>query len=64
MDTVLGFASLAIATLVALFAALALQMALLKATFLLMQPATADRLPRPDLHRGTQLVARIYARGK
>jgi hypothetical protein len=40
-------------------------MALLKATFLLMQPATADRrLPRPPLQRGTQLVARVYARGK
>jgi hypothetical protein len=65
MDTVLGFASLTITTLVALFAALALQMALLKATFLLMQPATADRrLPRPDLQRGTQLVARVYARSK
>jgi hypothetical protein len=62
MDTVLGFASLAIATLVALFAALTLQMALLKATVLLMQPATADR--RPDLQRGTQLVARVYARSK
>jgi hypothetical protein len=62
MDTVIAFASLAIETLVALFAALALQMVLLKATFLLMSPATADR--RPDLQRGTQLVARIYARSK
>ena len=54
METLIGFASVVIATLVALFAALALEMALLKATFLLMQPATADRrAPRPDLHRGT-----------
>jgi hypothetical protein len=65
MDTVLGFAGVVIATLVALFAALALEMALLKATFLLMQPATADRrAARPDLQRGTQLVARAYARNK
>jgi hypothetical protein len=65
MDTMIGFAGVVVATLVALFAALALQMALLKATFLLMQPATADRrLPRTDLQRGTQLVARAYARNK
>jgi hypothetical protein len=65
MDTILGFAGVVIATLVALFAALALEMALLKATFLLIQPATANRrLPRPDLQRGTQLVARAYARTK
>jgi hypothetical protein len=65
MDTFLGFAGVVITTLVALFAALALEMALLKATFLLMQPATADRrLPRPELQRGTQLVARAYARSK
>ena len=65
MDTMIGFAGVVVATLVALFAALALQMALLKATFLLMQPATADRrLPRTELQRGTQLVARAYARNK
>ena len=65
MDTLIGFAGLVVATLVALFTALALQMTLLKATFLLMQPATADRrLPRTDLQRGTQLVARAYARNK
>ena len=65
MDTFLGFAGVVIATLVALFAALALQMALLKATFLLMQPATADRrTPRPELQRGTQLLVRAYARNK
>jgi hypothetical protein len=65
MDTMIGFAGVVVATLVALFAALALQMALLKATFLLMQPATADRrLPRTNLQRGTQLVARAYGRNK
>jgi hypothetical protein len=61
----IGFAALVIATLVALFAALALEMALLKATFLLMQPATADRrATRADLQRGTQPLARAYARNK
>jgi hypothetical protein len=65
METFIGFASVVIATLVALFAALALEMALLKATFLLMQPATADRrATRPDLHRGTQALTRAYARNK
>jgi hypothetical protein len=65
MDTRIGFAGVVVATLIALFAALALQMALLKATFLLMQPATADRrLPRTDLQRGTRLLARAYARNK
>ena len=43
MDTVLGFASLLITTLVALFLALALQGLLLRAMVVLMQPATADR---------------------
>jgi hypothetical protein len=43
MDTMLGFASLVITTLVALFAALALQALLLRATVALMHPATADR---------------------
>jgi hypothetical protein len=65
MDTMIGFAGVVVATLVALFAALALEMALLKATLLFMQPATANRrTPRPDLHRGTQLLARAYARNK
>ena len=65
MDTMIGFAGVVVATLVALFAALALEMALLKATLLFMQPATAGgRAPRPDLQRGTQLLARAYARNK
>jgi hypothetical protein len=65
MDTLIGFAGVVIATLVALFAALALEMALLKATLLFMQPATADRrTTRPELQRGTRLLARAYTRNK
>jgi hypothetical protein len=65
MDTMIGFAGVVIATLVALFAALALEMALLKATLLFMQPATTGRrTTHPNLQRGTQLVARAYARNK
>ena len=43
MDTMLTFVGLVITTLVALFAALALQTLLLRAAFALMQPATASR---------------------
>jgi len=63
MDTMLGFASLVITTLVALFAALALEAALLRAVVTLMQPATADRRdPKPQLGQGARLVARAYER--
>ena len=63
METMFGFAALVIATILGLFAALALQAVLLKATFVLMQPATADRrIPRPAIERGSQMVARAYAR--
>ena len=63
METMFGFAALVIATIFGLFAALALQAVLLKATFVLMQPATADRrIPRPAIERGSQMVARAYAR--
>jgi hypothetical protein len=63
MDTMFGFAALAMATLLGLFAALALQALLLKATIALMQPATADRRPqRSSIERGAQLAARAYAK--
>jgi hypothetical protein len=63
MDTVFGFAALVMATILGLFSALALQAVLLRATFALMQPATADRRPlRPPIERGTQLTVRAYAR--
>jgi hypothetical protein len=57
-----GFAGLAITTLLALFAALALQIVLLRATFALMQPATAGRRNAPPaIERGTQLAARAFS---
>lgn len=63
METMFGIAALTIATILSLFAALALQALLLRATFALMQPATADRRPvRPRLEHGAQLAAQAYAR--
>ncbi len=65
METMLGFAELVITTLVALFAALALQTLLLRAAFALMQPATASRRnPLPAIERGTQLVARAFSKAR
>ena len=65
MDTMLGFASLVITTLLALFLALALQGLLLRAMVALMQPATADRRPpKPGLARGTRLAAQAYERAR
>ena len=64
MDTMLTFVGLVITTLVALFAALALQTLLLRAAFALMQPATAGRrVPQPAVEglHGTQLVARAFS---
>ena len=59
MEMMLGFAGVAVITVLALFAALALQAAMLHATLWLMQPATADRRPvRLTVARGTQMVAR------
>jgi hypothetical protein len=63
MDTLLSFVALLITSLIALFAALALDWLLLRGMFLLMQPATVDRrVPVAKLERGTQLAARAYAR--
>jgi hypothetical protein len=63
METMFGFAALVMATIFGLFGALALQALLLRATFALMQPATAGRWPvRPSVERGVQLAARAYAR--
>ena len=65
MDTMLGFAGLVITTVVALFAALALEALLLRATFALMQPATADRRPsKSQLAEGTTLVAQAYEKAR
>jgi hypothetical protein len=63
METVFGFAALVMATILGLFGALALQALLLRVTFALMQPTTAERKPlRPPLEQGAQLTARAYAR--
>jgi len=65
MDTMLAFVGLVITTLMALFAALALQTLLLRAAFALMHPATASRrIPQPAIEHGTQLVARAYSRAR
>jgi hypothetical protein len=65
MDSMLGFASLVIATILALFAALALDWLLLKAAFVLMQPATTDRsTSRPALESGVRMAARAFGRGR
>jgi hypothetical protein len=62
METMLGFAALVMATILALFSALGLQALLLRVAFALMQPATADRLSRrPAIERGSRLAARAFA---
>jgi len=59
METMLGFAGVMVVTLLALFAALALQSLLLHGMLRLMQPATADRRPvRIAVAHGAQLVVR------
>jgi len=64
METMFGFAAVVMATLVSLFAALALQGLLMKLAFQLMEPATADRrvVARAPIEHGTRMVARVYAR--
>ena len=65
MDTLFGFAAVVMTTIIALFAALALQALLLRAVFALMEPAAAGRrIARPAIERGTWLVARAYAKGR
>ena len=59
MEAMLGFAGVMVVTLLALFAALALQTLLLHGILRLMQPATADRRPvRVAIAHGAQLVVR------
>ena len=59
MIDLLSFAILAIATMFAVAAAAALSWMLLRVTFVLMQPATAQRA-RVGLARGTAQVARAF----
>jgi len=59
MEIMLGFAGVMVVTLLALFAALALQSLLLHGMLRLMHPATADRQPvRVAVAHGAQLVVR------
>jgi hypothetical protein len=61
METMLGFAGIVVMTTLALFAALALQSALLHGMLHLMQPATADRRPaRLQVAQGTRMAARAF----
>ena len=65
MDTFFGCAALVLTTIIALFSALALEALLLRVAFALMQPATAGRrIALPAIERGTQSVARAYAKGR
>ena len=65
METFIGFAAIVMTTILALFAALALQALLLRGVFALMQPATAARrIAAPRIARGTQLVVRAYTRAR
>jgi hypothetical protein len=62
MIVLLHFATLAITTLFAVAAAAAFHWLLLQATFLMMRPATAKRVPvRTALVRGTTELARAFA---
>ncbi len=62
MDTLLSFATLLAATILALFVALGLHWLLLRAAFLLMQPATASRrVAQPAIEHATRMVAHAYA---
>jgi hypothetical protein len=61
MIATLQFATLVIATLLAAVAAVAFHWLLLRATFLLLRPATARRIaPRTELAHGTVALARAY----
>ena len=62
MIAMLNFATLVIATMFAATAAVALHWLFLQATFLMMRPATARRIPvRTKLASGTAQLARAFA---
>jgi len=62
MIAMLQFATLVITTMFAAAAAVGLHWLCLKAAFLMMQPATARRIPaRTELARGTAQLARAYS---
>ena len=61
METMLGFAAVTVITTLALFAALALEGALLHGMLRLMQPATANRRQATlQVACGTRLAARAF----
>ena len=66
METLITFAGITVMTLVALFAALALQSLLLKATFVLMVPAAAHkdaaRNTGMPVEQGARLLAHAYGK--
>lgn len=62
MIAMLNFATLVVTTLFAAAAAVAFNLMLLRAMFVLMRPATARRVGAPTrLVRGTTQLARAYA---
>ena len=62
MNAMLEFATLVIATMFAAAAAVALHWLFLRATFLMLRSATAQRVVvRTQLVRGTAELARAYA---
>lgn len=62
MIDLLNFSILAIATMFAVAAAAALSWMFLRVAFVLMQPATARRIPaHAQLRRGTAQLARAFA---
>ena len=62
MIAILHFATLVTATVFAVAGAAAFNWLLLRASFLLMRPATARRIPaRTELVRGTTQLARAFA---
>lgn len=62
MNAMVQFATLVITTMFAVAAAAGLHWLFLKATFLLMRPATARRIAlRTQLARGTAQLARAFA---
>ena len=73
METLITFTGVTLVTLVALFAALAMQSLFLKATFLLMAPAAKGKhaassttLPnsRTPVEQGARLLAEAYGKAR
>ena len=62
MMAMLDFATLVVTTMLAAAGAVALHWLFLQATFLMMRPATAWRIPvRTELARGTAQLARAFS---